>query len=522
MLRWVFRRRSALGLIAVIITSALLAYYRVFAVPILLCPDEDSHVDYAFSLYSAGALLNVRTPPPSGWNTKHRPRKQQWERISHLYTLHLTDVGRMLPLLADAEKVPSDYGTKKYFDRIDDTAPRVPESSAGLTTSDNPALMSAYPFAYYALAAVEMGAVSRFTNSLVWMFFSARLLSIALLIVSLLLTYAILRQLNSRYALAITGIAGIFPLTTYVSSCIQPDNLSLTLVLLSWYLGLRAYKTPRKLILFYLALSLATLLVTKYYHYVFVAFPLLALLIAKHRLSPGTVAAMLLPSIALLSVQLWIGWGASIVAGHITIQWGGIFGRLPKALGEYYGGGYAYSSYWSTFFGWPTVPEYLKNILQIGTIIVFIAVLVGLAKRVTLLVTIASKRCARKALILALDPLVIGHILYLCFMIALYAITNNGFYAQGRHFFPFIVSGLYVVLTLAPIALPRRLRFKSRWALAAVLLIACTTAQYHAVVSLNWRYYPECRYAYAPPFIYPRAESDPANQGSCSSLDAGQ
>src|SRR4051812_31942951 len=106
MLRWTYRRRVIAGLILIIATSVILSYYRVFATPILLCPDEDSHLDYAFSIYSAGHLLNVRNPPSSGWNVHHRPRQWKWERISHLYTLHLTDAGRMLPLLADAEKVP--------------------------------------------------------------------------------------------------------------------------------------------------------------------------------------------------------------------------------------------------------------------------------------------------------------------------------------------------------------------------------------------------------------------------------
>src|SRR4051812_24274082 len=109
MSKWAYQRRSTFGLVVIIAASALLAYYRVFAIPILLCPDEDTHIDYAFSLYSAGGLLNVRSPPSSGWNVQHRPRRQQWERVSHLYTLHLTDTVHMYQLLADTEKVPIDY-----------------------------------------------------------------------------------------------------------------------------------------------------------------------------------------------------------------------------------------------------------------------------------------------------------------------------------------------------------------------------------------------------------------------------
>src|SRR3979411_653578 len=46
--------------------SIALALFRVSLVPILQCPDEDSHFDYAVSIYSNGGLLRAGQPPRSG------------------------------------------------------------------------------------------------------------------------------------------------------------------------------------------------------------------------------------------------------------------------------------------------------------------------------------------------------------------------------------------------------------------------------------------------------------------------
>src|SRR5205814_4174588 len=75
-------------LTVIVVSSALLSLFWVFKVPILQNPDENSHIDYAFSIYSAGRLLNVRRAP-SGWNVHARPGTHKgaaWERISHQYT----------------------------------------------------------------------------------------------------------------------------------------------------------------------------------------------------------------------------------------------------------------------------------------------------------------------------------------------------------------------------------------------------------------------------------------------------
>ena len=120
-------------LLAVVIFSAcLLAVVWVFRVPLLQNPDETSHIDYAFSIYSAGRLLNVRTPP-SEWNVHPQfgGRKDRegvestpYDLLSHQYTLYLIDATDFHRIrFHPNEKVPVDYGTSAYYRRVDDTAP---------------------------------------------------------------------------------------------------------------------------------------------------------------------------------------------------------------------------------------------------------------------------------------------------------------------------------------------------------------------------------------------------------------
>ena len=487
------QRWATVALILIIAFSAAVSTYRVFSLPILQCPDEDSHIDYAFSLYSAGHLLNVRDAPSSGWNVKHRAPYHKWERISHRYTLHLTDATRMYQVrISEDGKVPEDYGTRSFFDQIDRTAPQSPAKTDGLAPVDNPGLVSMYPFGYYALVAAEMWVVRLFSDSLVWTFFSARLLSVGLLIATLALSFAVLRQVHSRYALPITAIVGLFPVTTYVSSCVQADNLSLTLVVLSWYLGLLAYKDfDRRYVRIFLSVSLSVLLVTKQHHYIFAAVPILALLIAKHRPSPAVILAMLFPSLALYSVQVWIEWKPPFESKFVTFALDRLLAGIPRAIMEYYGGGYAYTSYWSTSYGWKTVPNFMKVILQVSTVLALLAVAIGLAKTAVRLWIIAKWR-PTIALPLALDPLATGHLLFLGFMILLFALTANEFTAQGRHFFPYVLSGFYLVVTFAPRILPSgRLRNRLSTLVIILLLMSCAVGQYHALAALGPRYYPD-------------------------------
>src|SRR5215207_3934761 len=82
-----------------ILLASVLSLLWVYKVPPLQNPDETSHIDYVFGIYSAGRLLNVRTPP-SAWNVHPRfegrkdlqgPESTPYDLISHQYTLYLID-----------------------------------------------------------------------------------------------------------------------------------------------------------------------------------------------------------------------------------------------------------------------------------------------------------------------------------------------------------------------------------------------------------------------------------------------
>src|SRR5262249_13081844 len=151
-----------------------------------------------------------------------------------------------------------------------------------------------------------------FSARLTVLFFGARIFSVLLLIPSLLLAYAVARELRftKKRALLFTSIVGFFPLTTFVSSYVQPDNLSFTAVMLWCYLALLVRRKPgqvRPVAL--LGLALALLLATKYHFYLAVLVPVLAMLVSDRLLRSWrpswmrTLALLLLPSLVVGAVE---------------------------------------------------------------------------------------------------------------------------------------------------------------------------------------------------------------------------
>ena len=494
MLSFIRRYLPLIALALVIAASTSMSVHRVYAVPILQCPDEDSHIDYAFGIYSAGALLTGATPPSSGWHTKYQAVHYDWERISHLYTLHLSSFVNMHAIrVAESNKVSPDYGSAAYFARLDKTAPKTPIPTTGLTPKDNPWLTTGYPFAYYGLLAIVIKVASFTTDSLSNIFFVARFFSVGLLVGSLLLFYRVLRELRlpPEAAVAVTAIFALHPLTYYVSACVQPDNLSLFLVLFSWYFGLISARKPSPFILAGLAGILGALLVTKYQFFLFTFFPIMAMLAARRRLTLVSTAGMLLPSVVLFGIHLWVTWGAFQVLGdHVKVNPNFLEGVFGAVKSFWFGGG-AFISYWSTTYGWKSLPLLVQIALLIGTPICLMATILYLYKTWVRIIKVARFRPWLAARVLTANPLVSGYVLFVGFMITLYAYTNNGFYAQGRHFFPFIPAGLLLVTMYVPRLLPgQKWRKVTSRVLVASLLVYCAIASVHSIVTLKARYYP--------------------------------
>jgi 4-amino-4-deoxy-L-arabinose transferase-like glycosyltransferase len=514
-----FVARWAECVLGVIVVSAtLLSLYWVFTVPLLQNPDETSHLDYAFSIYSAGRLLNVRRPP-SEWNVhsvfegRLGLEGAPYERISHQYTLYLIDAVEFQRLRFHfEEKVPPNYGTASYYRSIDLNAPTTPANVADLTPEDNPWLVTGYPFGYYALVAIWLKVLSLFSGGPATLLLGARILSVILLAGSLILTYTLLRELHLRKAraLVLTFIVGFFPLTTFMSSSVQPDNLTLFLMLLCFYCALllqpRGWDDRRLLLL--TGLMLGGLVVTKYHIFLFAVLPILGMTISDHifqRKSAATLlrklAILLVPSALFFAVQLWVIWGAGrITGGNLhRARASGLVGGVKKAVLDFYRGGPALVSWWGQF-GWmdapliirsPAVESHVLVLLSALTLLVLLLLFFRLEQVLTRLIVLAAHGRWRMALRIAFsNPLVNSHSTFTVFMIFLYAFTDNSFYAQGRHWFPYIVSGFLITTQYVPRALTHR---KTQATLSALLLLGllvyCLIGSYYSIETIKQRYY---------------------------------
>src|SRR5262249_32099590 len=255
--------------------------------------------------------------PYHQWNAA--PPNEPW----HFYTRYLEDATNVRAMAFHFEvKAPPGYGTREFYDRLDRGTPTEPmENVKGATRGVfrfDP-VTGEYPFGYYAAVAAWMGILHRFSGRLTVLFFGARIFSVLLLIASLVLVYAVARELRftKKRALLFTGIVAFFPLATFVSSYVQPDNLSFTAVMLCCYLALLVKRRPGNVkLLALLGLALALLLATKYHVYVAVLVPVIAMLVSDRLLRPWrlgwmrTLVLLLLPSLAVGAVETWVSFGS--------------------------------------------------------------------------------------------------------------------------------------------------------------------------------------------------------------------
>lgn len=505
----------------IILAACALASVWVLRVPLLQNPDESSHIDYVFSIYSAGRLLNVRRPP-SAWNVHPRfeGRKDRqgaestpYDLLSHQYTLYLIDATDFQRIrFHPDEKVQSDYGTAAYYRNLEAGAPQQPAQLPDLRPQDNPWMVTAYPFLYYVVVAIFLKAMSVFGSGPAWLFLCARFLSVVFLACSLLLVYKLLRELHWRKerALLLTAILAFFPLTTFVSAAVQPDNLALLLVLWCWYLTLR-FRHPdvnSSKFSFLLGLALGALLVTKYHIFIVAACGVFATVIAEDLFRKRTIRGiaqqlllLLLPSVLLFMVQLWIVWGGErITGGNLHSARSSLARGIRNALYDYYRGGPAWFSWWGTF-GWtdavliiwsPGFQQKLWRVLSWLTLLLVLLVFLRTVQIVFRLLLLAKRSRWRLALRLAFsNPLIITHLIFSAFMVLLYAFTDNAFFAQGRHWFPLILSGFVIVTQFAPRVLPHRtLQTVFSTLLLIGLLVYCAVGGYFSLKTITERYYP--------------------------------
>jgi hypothetical protein len=515
------RRWAECVLAAIVLSSSVLSVVWVFRVPLLQNPDESSHIDYVFGIYSAGRLLNVRTPP-SAWNVHPRfegrkdlegPESTPYDWLSHQYTLYLIDATDFHRIRFHYEqKVPADYGSLAYFQSLDAGAPQSPAQLPDLQPRDNPWMITAYPFLYYAVVAVCQRLLNLFGSGPAFLFVGARLLSVFLLAGSLILTYKCLLELRVRTwrALMLSAIVAFFPLTTFVSSSVQPDNLTMFLVLLCSYCALlfRRRESNQFRLSVVLGFALGALLVTKYHIFLFTAFGVFAMVITEHffqrrpvRRLASRLPLLLLPSITLFLIQLWVVWGGDqITGGNLHQASVSLPVGIKTALMDYYRGGPAWSSWWGTF-GWmdaplviwsPNFQARVHRLLALLTLFTLLLVFFRLVQVGARLIRLAWRKRLRQSLRITFsNPLLTSYFLFSIFMVMLYALSDNSFFAQGRHWFPYTLSGFVMTLHYAPRVLTRLwVRRVVSNLLIAGLLIYCAVGAYYSLKTITDRYYP--------------------------------
>jgi len=508
---------------AVVLVSAGVAFAWVFFVPMLEAPDETVHFEYSTALYSAGGLVAprdaARLTVPNGRTVPYPKSLEDQSAVAVI--AEKPDV-----------KAPAGYGSASYYNSVDRNLQ--PGTSADLF---NPPLLRYYPFGYYLLDAAVMGVTSLFTSSPVALFFAARALSVALLVLSLICTYLILRRLRCGFALslALTAVVGLFPMTSMMASSVQSDNLSFTLVSLALLGALELRQQPHhRAWTAVLGLALGALLVTKLHYFSIVAVAVVAMLVTQRihqrdaRGWPLDVALLVLPAIVLESMQIWTQWGAPpLIApsqlGDVADIRAALTGG-PAAVAAYAGHivtftfldntfGREFGSFWGAF-GWVDTPLVLGSLavtavvwllfagMSIGLLVCTLGRLGQVAYR---LARVARRGRLRAALRIGFsNPVAISY-----FLLAAFLFTVEGYPGvQGRYYFPLLPGIFWVALKYAPRALPGKFGPALFRMQVAGLVVYTIAGAVFAFPTLAARYYAHGRDLL--PVARETLQSDPA------------
>ncbi len=517
------RKADVAAAVAIVLAGALSAAWA-FIVPIFQAPDEPAHFDYAISIYGAHRLIRVAEGEPA-WivspYTKYLLRAVEFNRIERHSSM----------------RVPQGYGSVRYFRRIDASAPPLFETV--LPQGRVNYIVPAYPFGFYALEALWMGAAAHATGSAVAMFYAGRLLCVLLLMVGLYYNYrtALLLGMPPWVSVGIVTAVGLFPMTSFVSSYIQPDNLAYALVsaALFYALCLRS-SSPRRARLLPLGICLGALAVTKYQFFAAVAVPvgfLVAVRGAKLRFSRRrwfeSAAFVAVPAAVLLLVQYWfvdrpqahgpppaaglsLDYFRSMVALGPAATFYYVIAATWGAFVDFFVSGSCAVTYWQVV-GWFDTPivifsshfeTIIRIVIGLTTAAVVLVLAFGLLRNGVRLVQAARGGQTRSALaIAASDPVYGSYVLFVVFMFALYVATANGFTAEGRHWYPFIFPAFLCLAWYAPRVLWKR-SLSATVVLTCVLLCYSAVAAGYGIADVIARYYGPSAARYVA--LHPRAD----------------
>jgi hypothetical protein len=503
-------RRANVATGIVILLAGALSSVWVFLVPIFQAPDEPAHFDYAISIYSAGRLIRLSDGRPD-WivspYTKYLMRAADFDRIAWHSSM----------------RVPAGYGTHPYFARVDAGGPGTqdPPPASGRISYIAPL----YPFGFYGLEALWMRIVSLFTGSLVALFFAARLLCVFLMMVGLYFNYRTALNLGvPRWiGVALVAAIGFFPLTSFVSSYVQPDNLAYALVSAALFFATQLSRAEAPLpASTALGVALGFLAITKYQFFLCAAIPLGILFVVRSlRANWTTIArasglvALVTPSVALLGVQHAIvahtsSTTAPYFSSHLDIAYfhAAIASGLPETLRyavttsltaftDLFVWGACAATFWQVM-GWFDTPLVIGNAalemwIRLAIALTSLAVAGVLAFRLSRnaisLLRAAARHHGKAALTISVgDPVFNTYLCFIAMMLALYVFTNNAFGAEGRQLYPLIFPAFLCFIWYAPRTLSRRHRALSA-VFAAALLGYVLVASGYALADVAHRYY---------------------------------
>lgn len=493
-------RMTGLVLFTIVLAASLLSLRWVFLVPIFQSPDEDKHFDYALYLSEIHTLVRAVSTDT-----------QTISWVVHPYTAHLAGKTDLNNIKHHPERrMPPGYGSRDFYKTIDRSTPPPPPRRS---FPRPPYLTGVYPYGYYAALAAWLEIVRPIVRDRpVAIFFGARIFSVLLLACSLLLSYAIARELGVRRLMALLLVAGIgfLPLTSFITSYVQPDNLVWLLVSLCFYLSLLARRTPdSRKVLALLGLALGGLLATKCQFYICVALPIFSML-AVEMYRPHSRwllqyvyngLLLLVPSLVLGGAHLWVVWGTtSFYSGSAPYtnfnQF--VLGGFTAAIWDFFVVN-THLSFWG-IFGWMDTfiqihdcvwTERVLYVLQVCAWVFLALTLIRLERVASRLIRVARRGRQRLALRMALSNVPLNsYFLFTIFMLALFVYYQNRFSAQGRNWLPYLLPIFLTSAVYAPKALTLRTScLVCSWAVVLGLLFYCAIGGYYSIKTLKNRYY---------------------------------
>jgi hypothetical protein len=497
--------------LAIVIVLALAITVKwVYTVPIFQNPDEPIHTDYAFALMDVGHPMQVSPIP-------------QLSYVDPLtgYLDGALATGKIA--FAPHAIVQPAYGTPEMFAALDRNVPLADEQR--YREAPMPTRLR-YPIAYYGLIAVVGGTVRGITHSLVGAFFAMRLVGVALLGITLVCGFVVLRAsgLNWITATAITAIVGLLPEQAFLSASIQPDTLSEAAATATLMTAVLFKRSPSRVWLIATSLLFAVLFLTKIQYFVAVGIPVVLVfwaLALRYRLSPGRLATLAVlfsvPTALAYAAHRWILAPASIVvvtpdstiatraAWHAAFHAGigqaflHLIGGFAAGFGSYFLDGAAARSYWG-IFGWMDTPIALHSpaftalvfhfIAGLTFVVMIAAALVGLRGFMRAVNRLQQRKFAVALAYIADEPLFLAIALFDLGMLGLWLWWGDFGY-QGRYWLPLAFPTWYVAVKYAPAIIAKRV---ARMSIAAVFvivpsLIAVSLETCYALPTVVHRFY---------------------------------